>query len=69
MSNYKFKLSQIVFVIPVKMQGVIENRNKQSGGGNVYEVRVMYQNRIWKATFNESELSVTQEEQSLDQPR
>lgn len=66
MNNYKFELSQIVFVIPVKMKGVIENRNKPSSGENVYEVGVMYQSRIWKTTFNESELTNTLEDQSLD---
>lgn len=64
MSDYKFELSQIVFVIPVKMRGVIENCNKPSIGENTYEVGVMYQSRIWKTTFYESELTTIEENPS-----
>ena len=46
------------------MKGVIENRNKPSSGENVYEVGVMYQSRVWKTTFNESELTNTLEDRS-----
>ncbi|NOQ49402.1 MAG: hypothetical protein GQ553_01870 [Nitrosomonadaceae bacterium] len=61
MSDYKFELSQIVFVIPVKMRGVIEDRNKPPIGENIYEVGVMYQSRVWKTAFYESELTAIEE--------
>ncbi len=64
MNNYKFELSQIVFVIPIKMRGVIENCNKPSVGENIYEVGVMYQSRVWKTTFYESELTAIEENPS-----
>lgn len=64
MSDYKFELSQIVFVIPVKMRGVIENCNKSSIGENIYEVGVMYQSKVWKTTFYESELTAIEENPS-----
>jgi hypothetical protein len=64
MSDCKFELSQIVFVIPIKMQGIIENCIKVSLDENTYEVGVMYQNRIWKATFYESELMDSEEDLS-----
>ncbi len=64
MSDYKFELSQIVFVIPVKMQGVIEDCNKPPIGENIYEVGVMYQSRVWKTTFYESELTAIEENPS-----
>ena len=57
MSNYKFKIAQNVFVLPIKMPGVINKYIKPSVDENTYEVGVNYQNRIWKATFYESELS------------
>ena len=57
MNNYKFKIAQNVFVLPIKMPGVIKKHIKPSVDENTYEVGVNYQNRIWKATFYESELS------------
>tara|TARA_B110000438_G_scaffold236024_1_gene232974 strand:+ start:467 stop:595 length:129 start_codon:yes stop_codon:yes gene_type:complete len=39
------------------MPGVIKNQTKSSADENIYEVEVNYQNRIWKATFYEPELS------------
>ena len=57
MSAYKFKIDQNIYVLPIKMLGVIKNYIKISADENTYEVEVDYQNRIWKATFNESELS------------
>jgi hypothetical protein len=57
MSNNKFRIEQNIFVLPIKMPGVIKNQIKSSADKNIYEVEVNYQNRIWKATFYESELS------------
>ena len=57
MSNYKFKIAQNVFVLPIKMSGVINKHIKPSVDENTYEVGVNYKNRIWKAIFYESELS------------
>jgi len=57
MSNYKFNIAQNVFVLPIKMPGIIKKHIKPSVDENTYEVGVNYQNRIWKATFYESELS------------
>ena len=57
MSNYKFNIDQDVYVLPIKMPGVIKKHIKLSANGNTYEVEVNYQNRIWNATFYESELS------------
>ena len=57
MSNNKFRIEQNIFVLPIKMPGVIKNEIKSSADENIYEVEVNYQNRIWKATFYESELS------------
>ena len=57
MSNHKFRIEQNIFVLPIKMPGVIKNQIKPSTDENIYEVEVNYQNRIWKATFYESELS------------
>jgi hypothetical protein len=64
MSDYKFELSQIVFVIPNKTQGVIKNCNKPSIGENIYEVEVVYKSRVWKASFYESELTNIEENPS-----
>ena len=57
MNNFKFKIAQNVFVLPIKMSGVIKKHIKLSTNENTYEVGVNYQDRIWKATFYESELS------------
>ena len=57
MSNNKFRIEQNIFILPIKMPGVIKNQIKSSADENIYEVEVNYQNRIWKATFYESELS------------
>ena len=57
MSNNKFRIEQNIFVLPIKMPGVIKSQIKSSADENIYEVEVNYQNRIWKATFYESELS------------
>ena len=57
MSDYKFKIDQNIYILPIKMTGVIKNHIKLSVDENTYEVEVNYQNRIWKATFDESELS------------
>ena len=57
MSNHKFRIDQNIFVLPINMPGVIKNQTKSSADENIYEVEVNYQNRIWKATFYESELS------------
>ena len=54
--NYKFKIAQNVFVLPIKMPGIIKKHIKPSVDENIYEVGVNYQNRIWKASFYESEL-------------
>jgi hypothetical protein len=43
------------------MQGVIEDCNKPPIGENMYEVGVMYQSRVWKTTFYESELKAIEE--------
>jgi hypothetical protein len=61
MSNYKFKIAQNVFVLPIKMPGIIKKHIQPSADENIYEVGVNYQNRIWKATFYESELSGVKE--------
>ena len=61
MSNNKFRIEQNIFVLPIKMPGVIKNQIKSSADENIYEVEVNYQNRIWKATFYESELSAIKE--------
>ena len=60
MSNHKFRIEQNIFVLPIKMSGVIKNQIKSSVDEKAYEVEVNYQNRIWKATFYESELSETE---------
>ena len=60
MSNHKFRIEQNIFVLPIKMPGVIKNQIKSSADEKTYEVEVNYQNRIWKATFYESELSETE---------
>jgi len=57
MSNHKFRIDQNIFVLPINMPGVIKSQTKSSADKNIYEVEVNYQNRIWKATFYESELS------------
>ena len=57
MSNNKFRIEQNIFILPIKMPGVIKSQIKSSVDENIYEVEVNYQNRIWKATFYESELS------------
>ena len=57
MSNHKFRIDQNIFVLPINMPGVIKSQTKSSTDENIYEVEVNYQNRIWKATFYESELS------------
>ena len=57
MSNHKFRIEQNIFVLPIKMPGVIKSQIKSSADEKAYEVEVNYQNRIWKATFYESELS------------
>ena len=57
MSNHKFRTDQNIFVLPINMPGVIKSQTKSSTDENIYEVDVNYQNRIWKATFYESELS------------
>ena len=57
MSNHKFRIDQNIFVLPINMPGVIRSQTKSSADENIYEVEVNYQNRIWKATFYESELS------------
>lgn len=59
--NYKFKIAQNVFVLPIKMPGIIKKHIKPSVDENIYEVGVNYQNRIWKAAFYESELSDVKE--------
>jgi|TARA_B110000438_G_scaffold186007_1_gene177700 hypothetical protein len=64
MSNHKFRAKQNVFILPIKMPGVIKNQIKSSADENIYEVEVNYQNRIWKATFYEAELSKTKETHS-----
>ena len=56
MSNHKFRIEQNIFVIPIKMPGVIKNKIKSSADEKTYEVEVNYQSRIWKTTFYESEL-------------
>jgi hypothetical protein len=61
MSNHKFRIEQHIFVLPIKMPGVIKNYIKPSVDENTYEIEVNYQNRIWKATFYESELSDAKE--------
>ena len=57
MSNHKFRIDQNIFVLPINMPGVIKSQTKSSADENIYEVEVNYPNRIWKATFYESELS------------
>ena len=57
MSNHKFRIDQNIFVLPINMPGVIKSQTKSSADENIYEVEVNYQNRIWKATFYEPELS------------
>jgi len=57
MSDYKFEVGQIVFVLPIKKSGVIKEYISLPVDENTYEVEVNYQNRIWKAAFNESELT------------
>jgi len=57
MSNHKFRIDQNIFVLPINMPGAIKSQTKSSADENIYEVEVNYQNRIWKATFYESELS------------
>jgi hypothetical protein len=57
MSNNKFRIEQNIFVLPIKMPGVIKNQIKSSADEKTYEVEVNYQGRIWKAIFYESELS------------
>jgi len=57
MSNNKFRIEQNIFILPIKMPGVIKNQIKSSADEKTYEVEVNYQGRIWKATFYESELS------------
>ena len=57
MSNHKFRIEQNIFVLPIKMAGVIKSHIESSADEKTYEVEVDYQNRIWKATFYESELS------------
>ena len=61
MSNHKFRIEQNIFVLPIKMPGVIKNQIKSSTDEKTYEVEVNYQSRIWKATFYESELSDVKE--------
>ncbi len=56
MSNHKFIIEQNIFVLPIKMPGVIKNQIKSSADEKTYEVEVNYQSRIWKTTFYESEL-------------
>lgn len=57
MIDYKFEVEQIVFVLPVKMNGVIKKHIKPFTNEKTYEVEIDYKNRAWKATFYESELS------------
>ena len=64
MSNHKFRIDQNIFVLPINMPGVIKSQTKSSADKNIYEVEVNYQNRIWKATFYEAELSKTKETHS-----
>ena len=66
MSNHKFRIEQNIFVLPIKMPGVIKNQINSSTDEKTYEVEVNYQSRIWKATFYESELSDVKE--TLSQP-
>ena len=61
MSNNKFRIEQNIFVLPIKMPGVIKNQINSSTDEKTYEVEVNYQSRIWKATFYESELSDVKE--------
>ena len=61
MSNHKFRIEQNIFVLTIKMPGVIKNQIKSSTDEKIYEVEVNYQSRIWKATFYESELSDAKE--------
>ena len=61
MSNHKFRAKQNVFILPIKMPGVIKNQINSSTDEKTYEVEVNYQSRIWKATFYESELSDVKE--------
>jgi hypothetical protein len=46
MSNYKFIISQDVFVLPIKMPRVIKKHIKPFVDENRNEVGVNYQNRI-----------------------
>ena len=63
MDNYKFKVTQNVFIHQIKMSGVIKKCiSKASANENIYEVEVNYQDRAWRAKFNESELSIIKEE-------
>lgn len=57
MNNHKFKVAQDIFVIPIKMPGIIKKQIKQNIDENTYEVEVKYQGRTWKSLFYESELS------------
>jgi len=57
MSNHKFRIDQNIFVLPINMPGTIKSHTTSSADENIYEVEVNYQNRIWKATFYEPELS------------
>ncbi|MBL78727.1 MAG: hypothetical protein CMH70_01495 [Nitrosomonadaceae bacterium] len=57
MGNCKFKIKQNIFVLPVKMPGVIKNIIHSSNNEKKYEVEVEYKNRAWRATFYEYELS------------
>ena len=61
MSIHKFRIEQNIFVLPIKMPGVIKNQINSSTDEKTYEVEVNYQSRIWKATFYESELSDVKE--------
>jgi|TARA_B110000263_G_scaffold175054_1_gene152933 hypothetical protein len=61
MSNNKFRIEQNIFILPIKMPGVIKSQIKSSVDEKTYEVEVNYQGRIWKATFYESELSDAKE--------
>ena len=57
MGKRKFRIKQNIFILPVKMPGVIKNFIKSSNDEKEYEVQVEYKNRSWRATFYEHELS------------
>tara|TARA_Y100001936_G_scaffold245736_1_gene288274 strand:- start:2905 stop:3102 length:198 start_codon:yes stop_codon:yes gene_type:complete len=57
MDKHKFKVKQNIFILPMKMTGVIKNIIQSSSDKKEYEVEVEYKNRAWKAKFYENELS------------